>query len=125
MSDNIQVISFFCLMMTGLISLIPFRLSKGWRSASLCLPIIGYAFYVVYDMSIPAKMNIRLDLAFIMPMLLFLWLNGIAKIGIMLAIKAKAGGIPAIMDCYPQRILQVAFTLPILLICGFRFYRMW
>ncbi len=73
----------------------------------------------------PSEMNIRIDLSFIIPMIIFLCLNGIAKLGIMMTMKARTLGDRELISIFPQRKIQMAFTLPILIVCIIMFRMMW
>lgn len=84
---NIEItegIIYIGILVCFVLSLIPFPLSKGWKSWSLYIPIVGTLLYVVYEELMPAEMNIRVDLIYLYPILISLWLNGIAKIWIMI-----------------------------------------
>lgn len=54
---------------TALLSLIPWRLRDGRGRWSLWLPVPLIAFYIAYEAAMPARMDIRLDLVLIWPML--------------------------------------------------------
>ena len=125
MKETIQIICGIGLLLCCVLSLFPFRLSKGWKTKSLYLPVIGTLFYAVYEALMPVEINIRIDMAFIMPMLLFLWLNGIAKTGVMIAMQKKTHQDPELMQSFPKRIIQAAFTLMIAVGCFLWFGKMW
>ena len=125
MTETIQIICGLGLVLSSALALIPFRLSKGWRTWSLYLPIIGTSLYMVYEALMPVEMNIRIDMAFIMPMLLFLWINGAAKAGILIAMLRRTHGETALIQATPQRTVQMALTLPIALGCFLWFAKMW
>jgi hypothetical protein len=73
-----------------ILSLIPFPLSNGWKTGSLYLPVVGTLLYAVYESLIPAEWNIRTDLLFFLPVLFFLWINGIAKVWIMMVARRQS-----------------------------------
>lgn len=123
--ETIQIVCGVGLLLCSAISLIPFQLSKGWKTRSIYLPFIGTASYTVYEMLMPVEMNIRIDMAFIMPMLLFLWLNGIAKLGILVLLRTRTQGDADLMRGFPQRRIQLAFSLSIALGCLLWFGKMW
>ncbi len=113
------------MVLSAVLALVPFRLSNRWKTRSLYLPIIGTLFYLVYETRMPAEMDIRIDMAFIMPILLFLWLNGIARVGLLIVILRKTRGGAAPSHTIHQRIVQMAFTLPIALGSLLWFAKMW
>jgi hypothetical protein len=125
MTETIQIICGLGLVLISALALIPFCFSKGWRTWSLYLPIIGTLLYLVYEALMQVGTNIRIDMLFIMPMLLFLWINGVAKAGILMAMLRKTNGETALIRAMPQRIIQMAFTLPIALGCFLWFAKMW
>jgi hypothetical protein len=70
-----------------IVRLINLPLSNDWKIWSFCYPLIGTLLFVVNEMLIrmmPQTMDIRVDLLFTIPMLLFLWLSNIAKFGIII-----------------------------------------
>lgn len=79
MKIPIQIASGIGLVVCCILSVFPFSLDRGSKAWSLYLPIIGSVFYGIYEVLMSVEMNIRIDMAFIHPMLLFLWLNGFAK----------------------------------------------
>jgi len=60
-----------------LLSLMPLQLSEGLNRWILVLPWIGLTLYFAYEYAIPARMDIRLDLILILPLMavtLLVWL---------------------------------------------------
>jgi len=125
MTETIQIICGLGFVLSSVLALIPFRLSKGWKTWSLYLPIIGTSFYLVYEALMPVDMNIRIDRRLSCLMLLFLWINGVAKAGILIAMLRRTHGEAALIQAMPQRTVQMAFTLPIALGCFLWFAKVW
>jgi hypothetical protein len=60
---------FFGLLGVSVLSLIPWALRDGRNRWTLWLPIPALAFYFAYEWYMPTRMNIRLDLVLIWPLL--------------------------------------------------------
>lgn len=110
--------------MCGVLSLWPFQFARRWKSWNLYLPIAGLALYGVYEGALPAEVEMRGQIALVVPLLLFLWLNGMAKVGLLVVLQDRAGGSRRRLRSQPQRRWQVALALPIILLaCGLWFWR--
>jgi hypothetical protein len=60
---------FYGLVLVAALSLFPWRLRHGGNRWALWLPLAALALYAGYEGAMPARMNIRLDLALILPLL--------------------------------------------------------
>ena len=66
-----------------LLSVIPWRLRDGRNRWTHLLPLMALTLYVVYEITMPARMNIRLDLILVLPLItinLVAWLIRLARI---------------------------------------------
>jgi hypothetical protein len=118
--ETVTTILGFALLAMPLLSLCPFTLRNGWQSWSLYLPLIASCVYAAYEFSIPVHVNIRIDLAFMYPILLFVWLNGAAKTCLMLLLRFKDP-----IGRYKERPLQLVMETPIAVGCWFWFKSIW
>jgi hypothetical protein len=125
MKIPIQIASGIGLIVCCILSLCPLSLARGPKAWSLYLPIVGTLFYGIYEVLMPVEMNIRIDMAFILPMLLFLWLNGFAKLAVSVAMARARKRDQQCAESFPQRRIQVALTAPILLACFLWFAKIW
>lgn len=102
----------------GVLSLWPFRFARRWKSWNLYVPVAGLALYGIYEFALPAEVEMGLRMALVVPMLLFFWINGMAKVVLLAALQEKAGGSRRRLRAQPQRRLQLAVALPIALACA-------
>lgn len=119
MREFIQWTCFGGLMLCGALSLWPFRFARRWMSWSLYLPVAGLVLYAFYEMAMPEVVDVRAQMSAIVPMMMFLWLNGIVKVGLLAVLMNRAGGSRRRLKRLPQRGLQVMLALPILAGCAF------
>lgn len=104
----------------GLLSLWPISFARRWKSWNLYLPFAGLAFYWIYELALPAEMpEGEMSSAAVVPLLLFLWVNGMAKVGLLAFLQDKSGGSRRRLKRQPQRAWQAALALPILAACAF------
>jgi hypothetical protein len=61
-------VCFYGIVAVTLLSVIPWRLAGGANRWSLFLPLIGLTLYVIYEMSMPARWDIRVDLLLLVPL---------------------------------------------------------
>ncbi len=123
-----EVVQFICLsgmILCGALSVWPFRFSQRWLSWSLYLPVAAVLLYGVYEFSLPAEIDIHRKMVFILPMLLFICLNGMAKVGLLVYWLPRAGGSRRRLRAMPQRRYQMAFAMPILLGCAVWVWTLW
>lgn len=106
------------LVLLMLLSLPPARLARGLRAPSLYLPVAGTILYFAHESLVPAGTVLRPERVLVNPLLLFLWLNGLARAGLLATLWRRAGGDPLLMDAQPHRGLQMLFTVPPLLLGG-------
>ena len=110
------------IILCGGLSLWPLRFARRWKSWNLYLPVASLVLYAVYEEILPAEADVSAQMAIIVPVLLFLWLNGMAKVGVLAVLMAKAGGSRRRLRRQPQRQLQLAWALPILAGCALWFW---
>jgi hypothetical protein len=118
MRDLIQEICFWGIVVCSGLSVWPFRFSRRWKSWNLYLPVAGLLIYGVYEAVLPAEVDILGKMKAVVPLLLFLWLNGMAKVGVLAALQEKAGGSRRRLRALPQRRLQVLLALLIAAGCA-------
>lgn len=122
MKELIQQGCFWGMVLCGALSVWPFRFARRWKSWNLHLPIIGLVLYGLFEMALPPEVDVAGKMRVIVPLQLFLWLNGMAKVGIFVLLQQKSGGSRRRMRRLPQRRLQSAAALPILAACGYWFW---
>ena len=94
-----------------LLSLWPFTFFRRWKSPSLYLPVAGIFIYGICEWSMPEGMLMGRT---VVPMLLFLWVNGMAKVALLAVLLERSRGSRRRLRGQPQRLWQVALELPIL-----------
>ena len=62
--------SFYGLAATAIASILPWPIRGGRNRWTLWLPLAAIALYVAYELAMPTRMNIRVDLLLIWPFLL-------------------------------------------------------
>jgi hypothetical protein len=123
MREIFQLACVWGIALFGVLSLWPFRFTRGWKSWHLYLPVAGIALYAIYEALLPAQVDVGGEMAIILPLLFFLWLNGMAKVTVLRGLMERAGGSRRRLRSLPQRRLQVAIALPILLGCAVWFWK--
>ncbi len=66
-------ISFVALVVLAVLAVIPWRLRDRRNRWTLWLPLATLAVYAVYEAAMPARMDIRLDLVLIWPLILIVF----------------------------------------------------
>jgi hypothetical protein len=105
------------------LSLWPFRFARRWKSWSLYLPVAGLALYGVYELALREDMMVRWRMAVVVALLLFLWINGMAKVALLAWLQEKAGGSRRRLRSQPQRRMQILLALPVAAGCAFWFWK--
>jgi len=101
----------------------PLRFRQRWWSWNLYLPVAGLALYGLYEYALPAEVPWGGRMAAVLPMLMFLWVNGMAKVMLLTALQEKAGGSRRRLRRLPQRFWQTVVALPILAACAAWYWR--
>ena len=123
MRELLQQAGYWGLAACGALSLWPFRFSRRWKSWHLYLPVAGLLLYGIFEAALPAEVDVRDKMAAIVAWLLFLLLNGMAKVAILAQLQERAGGSRRRLRRQPQRIFQLLAALPIAAGCAFWFWR--
>ena len=113
------------MLLCGVLSLLPFRFSRRWRSWTLYLPVAALVLYAGFELALPMEVDVQVGLMVLMPLLLFICLNGMAKVGVLAVLIKRAGLRRRHLRRMPQRSLQLLCALPILASCGFWFWMIW
>ncbi len=71
---------FYGLAVLAALSVVPWRLRERRNRWTLWLPPAALALYLVYEITMPARWNIRLDLVLILPLLLIVWLAWLVRL---------------------------------------------
>jgi hypothetical protein len=106
----------------GALSLFPFRFKWKWKSWNLYLPVAGITLYAIYEVLLPAEMDVGAAMSVIVPLLLFLVLNSMAKVIVLRVLLDRAGGSRRRLRHLPQRRLQLAAALLIAAGCAVWFW---
>lgn len=106
----------------GVLSLWPFRFARKWQSWNLYLPVAGITIYAVYEASLPAEVDVGGEMSVIVPLLLFLVMNSMAKVVLLAYLMPQAGGSRRRLRRLPQRWWQLAAAAPIAAGCAFWFW---
>lgn len=122
MRDLLQEACFWGIVACAVLSLWPFRFARRWKSWNLYLPVGGLLFYGLYELALPAEVDVQARMAVIVPLLLFLWVNGMAKVGVLAGLQAKAHGSRRRLRAKPQRLLQLLLALPVAAGCGWWYW---
>ena len=112
MDDWNDWIYFWAMMACGGLSAFPFRLARGWRAWPVFLMGIGLGIYLLGGSGEPMG-----DMA-ATALMMFLWLNGMAKLGLLQLWTAWTGGRRRRMRAVPQRRIQLAVAASILMVCA-------
>lgn len=118
MRELLQQMSFLGLAGCALLSLWPFSFSRRWRSWHLYLPVGGLALYALYEIALPAEVDLGWRMQLVVALLLFLWLNGIAKVALLAVLMERTGGRRHRLRREPQRLWQGLLATPILVVCA-------
>lgn len=91
MTTNLTLLAMLVL---GLLSVVPVDLRRGWRIPALYYPVLGLGLYALYEAGIQAEIKpenvpIRLDLAFVQPLVGFIALTGICRWGLWVRLKGE------------------------------------
>lgn len=95
----------------GGLSLVPFRLARGWRCWPIGLMGVGLGLYLLNGVEDATGQ------ALMAALMMFLWLNGMAKMGLLRLMLAWAGGSRRRLLAMPQRRIQLALSAVILAGC--------
>lgn len=106
----------------GALSLFPFRFRRKWKSWNLYLPVAGITLYAIYEALLPTEVDVGGAMHFIVPLLLFLLLNSMAKVVVLRVLLDRAGGSRRRLRHLPQRQFQAAAGLMIAAGCAFWFW---
>lgn len=82
----------FGLAATALLSLVPWPLRGGRGRWSLWLPAAALLLYAVYENAMPARMDIRLDLVLVWPLLAVALLGWIVRLWRLSRLRKRARG---------------------------------
>jgi len=125
MRELIQEASFWGILLCGVLSLLPFRFSRNWRSWNLFLPLAAIVLYAGFEVALPMEVDVLVGLMVLLPLLLFICLNGMAKVGLLVVLMKRAHLKRRHVRSMPQRSLQLLCALPIAAGCSFWFWMMW
>lgn len=112
MDDWNDWIYFWAMMACGGLSAFPFRLARGWRAWPVFLMGLGLGIFLLGGSGEPMG-----DMA-ATALMMFLWLNGMAKLGLLQVWTAWTGGSRRRMRALPQRRILLATAAAILLGCA-------
>ena len=118
MKEVIQTVCFWGMAVCGGLSFWPFRFARRWKSWNLYLPVAGLLLYGIFEMALPDEVDLGSQMAVIVPLQLFLWLNGMAKVAILAVLQGKSGGSRRRLRRQPQRRFQLAAAVLIAVGCG-------
>lgn len=104
------------------LSLWPFSFARRWKSPGLYLPVLALAFYVLYEVALPEAGG---QIPAVLPLMLFVWVNGILKVIVLAILMDRSGGSRRRLRGQPQRRWQVILSLPVLLACAAWIWSMW
>jgi hypothetical protein len=97
MAEGTQIITSLCLLgmvALGLLSVVPVDLRRGWQTLALYYPVIGLGLFALYEAGIQAEQaNIRIDLAFVHPLMGFIVLTGICRWLLWIRSRGEAGDV--------------------------------
>ena len=96
----------------------PFRFRRMWRSWQLYVPAAALAMYALYEWALPPQVILSGWKQAVLPMLLFVCVNGMAKLGILAALLARTGRSRRRMRRAPQRLWQALATLAVAAGCA-------
>ena len=122
MREMLQMACLWGIALCGVLSLWPFRFARKWQSWNLYLPVAGITIYAVYEASLPAEVDVGGEMSVIVPLLLFLVMNSMAKVVLLAYLMPQAGGSRRRLRRLPQRWWQLAAAVPIAAGCAFWFW---
>jgi hypothetical protein len=114
MEQIIHSACFWGIILCGALSLLPLRFSRRWKSWPLYLPIVGIGLFILFESQWMTIKNIQSDRMILIPVLLFLCVNGMMKVGLLQVMVAWTGDNSSQLLALPQRRLQAAFSSLIL-----------
>lgn len=123
MREMLQMACLWGIALCGVLSLWPFRFARKWQSWNLYLPVAGITIYAVYEASLPAEVDVGGEMSVIVPLLLFLVMNSMAKVVLLAYLMPQAGGSRRRLRRLPQRWWQLAAAVPIAAGCAFWFWK--
>lgn len=123
MRELVQAACFWGIVLAGGLSLCPLRFRRRWKSWNLYLPVAGLLLYGLYESVLPEEVDVRGEMALLLALLFFLWLNGMAKVALLAALQEKAGGSRRQLRRLPQRTWQLLAAVPIAAGCAFWFWK--
>ena len=103
---------FWAMAACGGLSAFPFRLAPGWRIWPVFIMGAGLGVYLQGGGGEPT------GAAAATALMMFVWLNGMAKLGLLQLATAWSGGSRRRMRVVPQRRIQLAMAATILLGCA-------
>ena len=118
MREFIQMACVGGVALCGALSLWPFRFTENWSSWNLYLPVAGITSYAIYEAALPAEVDVGGEMSILLPLLIFLWVNGMAKVALLATLMPRAGGSRRRLAQMPQRRLQLAAALPVAAGCA-------
>lgn len=83
-AEIITNLSLLGMAVLGLLSIVPVDLRRGWQAVALYYPVLGLGLFALYEAGIQAELPpetvpIRIDLAFVHPLVGFIVLTGICR----------------------------------------------
>lgn len=107
------------LLACGALSLLPFQLARRWRSWPLYLPVAGGALYGTLESAwLGGRAGWIAGASILGPLMMFLWVNGMVKMGLLRVWMAWTGGSRRRLQALPQRRLLLVLALPVLACCA-------
>lgn len=100
----------------ALLSLLPFRFARKWKSWNLYLPVAALVLYGLYEVALP-PVDMGGRMVVILPLLFFLCLNGMAKVGLLLLLQNRARRRRRHLHDMPQIGPQFLLALGIAMAC--------
>lgn len=122
MREFLQVACFWGIAFCGALSLWPFPFARKWKSWNLYLPVVALTFYGIYEVALPSEANVEGRMALILALMLFLWLNGIAKVAALQYLQSRARRGRRHLRDMPQGFWQLGLALPLAAGCAFWFW---
>lgn len=109
----------------GILSLWPFRFARRWRSWNLYLPVPAVLCYGWFETSLPAEADVSARMSVILPLLVFICLNGMAKVGILARLWHQAGHSRRRLRELPQRGRQLLLAVVLAAGCAGWGWTLW
>lgn len=119
MREILVLISIAGLMACAGLSFWPFRFVRRWKSWNLYLPVAGLVMYGLFELTLREDMAVRWRMAVVVALLLFLWINGIAKVALLAHLQNRSGNSRRRLRRQPQCRLQLLLALPVAAGCAF------